>query len=167
MYLKEANLEDARKEYRFLSNTPAYENGFENKYYGISYEEFLNNALIEMLKASKGIDLPNGRVPETFYFLWEDKEIIGLFKLRHYLNEGLKNGAGHIGYGIHRDFRGNGYATKGLALAIKKAKEIIKEDEVYLSSKINNPASLKVQLNNNAYLHHSDEEENYTRIKIR
>ena len=166
IYLKEANVEDAEKEYEFIKDTPRYENGFENKYYGFSYQDFMNLALPKMINSSKGIDLPNGYVPQTYYFLWNDDNIIGLFKIRHYLTETLRNGGGHIGYGIHKDYRGKGYASKGLALAIEKAKDIIKEDEIYLSVHIDNPASLKVQLNNGAYIHHSDEKEHYTRIKI-
>lgn len=119
------------------------------------------------MKFSNGIDLPNGYVPETYYFLWDDSNIVGLFKIRHYLTDNLRNGAGHIGYGIHKNYRGKGYATKGLRLAIEKAKDIVKENEIYLSVHIDNPASLKVQLNNGAYIHHSDEKEHYTRIKIR
>jgi len=46
------------------------------------------------------------------------------------------------------------------------SKDVIKENEIYLSVNIDNPASLKVQLNNEAYIHHSDEKEHYTRIKI-
>lgn len=166
IYLKEANLEDAEKEYQFLRDTPSYENGFENKYYGFLYKDFVNKALPEIIKSSKGIDLPDGYVPQTLYFLWDDNDIVGLFKLRHCLTDSLRNGAGHIGYGIHKNYRGKGYATKGLALAIEKAKDIIKENEIYLSVHIDNPASLKVQMNNHAYIHHSDEKEHYTRIKI-
>lgn len=166
IYLKEANEEDAEREYEFLKDTPADENGFENKYHGFSYEDFMKLALPQMIKSSKGIDLPNGYVPQTFYFLWDNSNIVGLFKLRHCLTDSLRNGAGHIGYGIHKNYRGKGYATKGLALAIEKAKDVIKENEIYLSVHIDNPASLKAQLNNGAYIHHSDEKEHYTRIKI-
>ena len=87
-----------------------------------------------------------------YYFLWDDDKIVGLFKIRHYLNEFLANGPGHIGYSILSDFRGNGYATKGLRLAIDKCKKIICEDEIYLSVHKNNPISLKVQKNNGAYI---------------
>lgn len=166
IYLKEANVHDAAKEYEFLKDTPACENGFENRYYEFSYENFINKALPQIMRFSKGIGLPKGYVPETFYFLWDDDSIVGLFKLRHYLSESLRKGAGHIGYGINKKYRGKGYATKGLALVIEKAKEIIKENEIYLSVNIDNPASLKVQLDNNAYIHHFDEYKNYTRIKI-
>lgn len=167
IYLKEANLEDAEKEYQFLKSIPANENGFENKYYDFSYEDFINRGLPEIINFSKGIDLPNGYVPETFYFLWAENDIIGLFKLRHYLTASLRNGAGHIGYGISKQHRGKGYATRGLGLVIQKAKDLINEDELYLSVHMNNPNSLKVQLNNGAYIHYSDEESYYTRIKIR
>jgi len=57
IYLKEANTEDAQKEYKFLKDTPTYENGFENKYYDFSHEDFMNQALPQIMKFSKGIDL--------------------------------------------------------------------------------------------------------------
>lgn len=166
VYLKEANLKDAEKEYQFLKDTLVDENGFENKYYGFLYEDFAEKALPEIIKFSKGIDLPRGYVPQTLYFLWDDNNVVGLFKIRHRLTDSLKNGAGHIGYSIHKNYRGKGYASKGLELAIEKARNIIRENEIYLSVHIDNPASLRVQLNNGAYIHHSDEKEHYTRIKI-
>lgn len=119
-----------------------------------------------MINNSKGIDLPEGHVPGTEYFLWDDNEIVGLFRIRHELNGFLREGAGHIGYGIKKECRGKGYATKGLALIIEKAKEIIKEDEIYMSVHKDNPASLQVQLKNGAYIHHEDDKKYYTRIKI-
>ena len=39
-------------------------------------------------------------------------------------------------------------------------------DEAYLSVDKDNPGSLKAQLNNGAYIHHEDETEYYTRIKL-
>ena len=92
---------------------------------------------------------------------------MGLFRIRHRLTEGLAKGAGHIGYGIRKEFRGKGYATEGLRLTIEKARSIIKEDEIYMSVHKDNPSSLKVQLKNGAYIHHEDENEFYTRIRIK
>ena len=60
-----------------------------------------------------------------------------------------------------------GYATEGLKMMISIAKDIIEEDEIYMSVRKENRASLKVQLNNGAYIHHEDDKEYYTRIKIR
>lgn len=165
LYLKEANLDDINKEYEFITNTPADENGFTNSNFGCTFEEFKDVILPGYIKSSKGIDMPEGWVPGTEYFLWDDDQIVGLFRVRHYLNEGLKKGAGHIGYGIKKEYRGKGYATKGLALTIEKAWEIIPEEEIYMSVHKDNAASLRVQVKNGAYIHHEDDKEYYTRIK--
>jgi len=165
LYLKELNLEDIEKEYEFIKNTPKNENGFTNPYFGVTFEEFKNIKLPQIINYSKGIDLPEGFVPETQYFLWDDEKIVGWFRLRHYLNDFLRDGAGHIGYGIGKEYRGKGYASEGLKLTIKKAWEIIKEDEIYMSVHKDNPASLKVQQKNSAFIHHEDDKEFYTRIK--
>ena len=109
--------------------------------------------------------LQEGWVPETEFFLWEDNKIVGWFRIRHWLTEKLANGAGHIGYGIRKEFRGKGYASLGLKLTLEKARQMIREDEIYMSVHKDNPASLKVQMKNGAYIHHEDEQEIYTRIK--
>lgn len=99
--------------------------------------------------------------------LWEaDNEYIGIFHLRHYLNDFLFNGPGHIGYAISPEHHRHGYATRGVMLIIEIAKNIIPEDEIYLHVQKDNPASLKVQLKNGAYIHHEDDEGYYTRIPI-
>lgn len=164
LYLKATNLEDIEEEYNFLYETPT-ENGFENPYYNSPRENF-EIQIEELINHSKGINLPEGYVPDTYYFLWNNKNIVGLFKLRHYLNEHLKNGSGHIGYAIRPTERGKGYATKGLALMIKEAKKIIPEKEIYLSVNKNNPISLKVQENNGAYIVGETTDHYLTRIKI-
>lgn len=167
LYLKEANLEDWQKEYEAIKQMPKNENGFENEYYDKTEEEFKDQVIPELINHSKGIGLPDGYVPDTYYFLWDNDKIVGLFKIRHYLNEALAKGPGHIGYGILPEFRGKGYATKGLKLAIDKCKEIIPEDEIYFSVHKDNPVSLKVQQNNGAYIVGETEEKYLTRIKIR
>lgn len=165
MYLKACNLEDAKQEYAFFQAIQS-EHGFVNDYYGISYESFINEVIPQRLNAQKGIGLNEGWVPDTHFFLWDEEVIVATFRIRHYLTDTLANGAGHIGYGVHPSYRGLGYATKGLHLAIEQAKNIIKEDEIYMSCHKDNPASLHVQLNNGAYIHHEDDVEYYTRIKV-
>ena len=167
IYLKEANLEDALREYEFMSTLPNGENGFENSYFGISKEEFLNTSIHKIINDSKGIDLKEGYVPQTYYFLWDDDQIVGVFKIRHYLTDALIKGAGHMGYAIGLNFRGKGYASKGIKLAIEKAKDLIREDEIYTSVHLDNIASLKAQEKNGAYIESQDEEGYHTRIKIR
>lgn len=166
IYLKKVNLEDVEEEYRAIKQMPENENGFENKYYNVSREDFEKNVIPKLLRNSEGLDLPDGYVPDTYFFLWDDDRIVGLFKIRHYLNDFLRKGAGHIGYGILPDSRGKGYATIGLQLAIEKCKQIIPEDEIFLSVHKDNPASLKVQEKCGAYIVGETEEEFLTRIKI-
>lgn len=165
LYLKELNLEDAAEEYACLQELPD-ENGFRNPCYGMGYEEFVATAIPRYFDTSKGVGLKPGYVPETWFILWDDGRAVGLFKLRHYLNDALRNGGGHIGYGIRRGERGKGYGTRGLAMMIEKARAVIPEEEIYMSVHKDNPASLKVMLNNGAFIHHEDEKEYYTRIRL-
>lgn len=165
LYLKAANFEDVEKEYLFVREIPVDENGFLNEWHGISREEFEEKALKTMMDYEKGINLPKGYVPETYLFLWKDEEIIGQFRIRHHLCDSLREGAGHIGYFVAKEFRGQGYGTKGLRLTLQVAKDIIPEDEVYLRVDKTNPASLHVMLNNGGIIHHEDDIKYYVRIK--
>lgn len=163
--LKALGLENAREAYECLQEM-APENGFCNACHGMSYEQFVSEGIPRCMKSARGEDLRPERVPETWYLLWDDDRAVALFKLRHYLNDSLREGAGHIGYAVREGERGKGYATSGLALAVEEARRIIPEDEVYLSCHKNNPASLRVQLKRGAYIHHEDDEEYYTRIPL-
>lgn len=165
LFLKEANYEDIEKEYLFVKDMPMDENGFTNEWLGISREDFEDKALGQMIGFSKGEDLPEGYVPETFLFLWNDNEIVGQFRIRHFLCESLREGAGHIGYFIHKNHRGRGYGTEGLRLTLQIARTIIPEDEIYLRVNKDNLASLNVMLYNGGYVEHEDEHKYYVRIK--
>ena len=87
LYLKKVNEQDAQEEYVYITNLPANENGFTNRYYGVSEEDFMQKVLPEMIHFSNGVGLPEGFVPETDFFLWEDNHIVGMFRIRHFLNE--------------------------------------------------------------------------------
>ncbi len=156
---------DLRKAYELQNSFARNEHGFLNNAYGLSFAGF-QEYVRKNEGYSNGIGLPEGYVPATIYLLEANNEFIGIFNLRHYLNDFLFNGPGHIGYGISPEHRGHGYATRGLMLMIEIAKNIIPEDEIYLHVQKDNPASLKVQRKNGAYIHHEDEEGYYTRIPI-
>ena len=99
------------------------------------------------------------------YTLTEFLDYVKIFNLRHKLNESLRNGAGHIGYGISPDYRKKGYATQGLALVLQEAKKL-GIDEALLSVNKQNLGSLKAQQKNGATIYREDEKEYYTKIKL-
>lgn len=167
LYLKALNAADARKEHDFFQQLPA-ENGFINPYEHTSFEVFCSEGIPQRMASSRGEGLKPDHVPDTYYFLWDDDTIVGLFKVRPVLNDSLRNGSGHVGYGIHPAYRRRGYATKGLALVVHLLKSLTEftDDEIYLSCSLNNTGSLHTMLKNGGYIHHSDAEEHYVRIKV-
>ena len=73
---------------------------------------------------SQGINLPEGYVPSTTYFLVNEQEtILGALNLRHCLSDTLLNYGGHIGYSIRPSARGQGYGTRMLALGLEEAQK--------------------------------------------
>jgi predicted acetyltransferase len=99
IYLKFSTLEDKDKwleyieEYR-LDNPKAKPLGFTKD---INYEEWLNKITNE----HNGIDLEEGRVPSSVYFLMNDEQIVGNLSIRHNINNNfLTRIGGHIGYGV-------------------------------------------------------------------
>lgn len=156
---------DAQEIYACLQDMPT-ENGFMNDAWGMSWQDFEANFLPERLAAARGEGLLPGYVPETWYFLWDGTRAVALFKLRHFLNDALRAGAGHIGYAVRRSERGKGYATQGLALLLPVARSIVPEDEAWLSVSRQNPASLRVMLKNGGAIHHEDDQEYYVRIRL-
>lgn len=59
----------------------------------MSWEQFRQTVLPRMLASAQGVGLRPGYVPQTSYFLWDGEAIVGLFRLRHYLNDALRGGA--------------------------------------------------------------------------
>ncbi len=157
---------DEERAYDLQKSFAPNENGFVNGAYGLSRQAF--SEFVQLRKRnSQGLDLPEGHVPDTVYVLEDDSEgYVGIVKLRHRLNDALRQGAGHIGYGIRKEYRGRGYATAALSLALDEARKIVPEDEIYLSVRKDNPASLKVQLRNGARVDHESGEEYFTRIPL-
>ena len=102
-----------------------------------------------LMDNEKGINLPDGWVPDsTYWLLNNEKRIIGAVNIRHQLTEVLFNSGGHIGYGIRPSERRKGYATKLLSLSLEKAKELGIKKVLVVCDKTN-VGSLKVITNNN------------------
>ena len=163
--LKKMNYEDIVEQWKYVTALPKDENGLTNQYEGISFDEYKKTVLPELMMYENPINMPDWFVPETFYYLWEDETLIGEYRIRHYLTDVLKTGAGHIVYSIKKDFRGKGYGTKGLALTLELARNIVQEEEIYLRVLKSNISSFKAIRKNGAYIAGEDDTHYLMRIK--
>ena len=164
MELRKLNANDIEAQWRYTSTLPLDENGLTNPYNGVSLQEYKEKVFPELMSHEHPVNMPDWFVPETYYYLWDGDCLVGEFRIRHYLTEALRNGAGHIGYSIAKEYRGKRYGTEGLKLTIQIAKGIIHEDEIYLRVNKDNIASQKVMQNNGAYQVGEDDEHYFMRI---
>jgi predicted acetyltransferase len=119
------------------------ENGFGGTFVAtgeLTLEEYIQRC-IDMTNVTK---LRPGYVPQTtFWAIDEQGDTIGLVRVRHYLNERLKEDGGHIGYYVRRDQRDRGYGKEILRQALGELRKI-GEKRVLLTVNLDNIASIKV-----------------------
>jgi predicted acetyltransferase len=114
----------------FIEAVKEYQQDVENihmyeRYRRLSISELETDfaAFVEKeLSYALGLNLPEGYVPETTFWLIEHDEFLGRISIRHQINEHLKKIGGHIGYDIRPSKRKHGYGNKILELALPKAK---------------------------------------------
>jgi len=140
--LQKLSPSDGKEIYDMLQKIPREENSFQNGYHGMSFEEF-KAELKDRYDESLGVNIKPDRVPQTTYWFFVDDKPVGFIKVRHYLNDRLKEIGGHIGYTIAPEFRGKGYATKMLELALIEAKKL-GIDKVRLTCYSSNVVSRRV-----------------------
>lgn len=89
--------------------------------------DFEHNDFVALLQRlddfAKGINIPEGFVPSSTFWLIEDGEIVGVSNLRHYLNERIRHCGGHIGLGIRPLCRGRRLSKVLMALTIQEARK--------------------------------------------
>lgn len=125
IYLKRVSDTDKsdRRLYEMLQQIESNENGFHNSGYGLTWEQF--PAYIEkLLKNISAPDLAKGLVPQTVWWLFDGEEVVGYAKMRHFLTDRLRLDGGHIGYGIRKDRRRQGYGREILRLTLQEIKKI-------------------------------------------
>lgn len=86
-----------------------------------SFETFIADRL---RYADPDAVLEPGRVPCRYYWIVEDTSpevVVGFLALRLRLTEWLLEEGGHIGYSVRPARRGQGHATRALALAVAEA----------------------------------------------
>lgn len=99
--------------------------GDEERYpFPLDFDHSDFEALLGKLERfSKGIDIPEGFVPATTYWLVDGSEIVGVSNLRHYLNDRIRYAGGHIGLGVRATWRGKSLGSLLMGLTLKKAAE--------------------------------------------
>lgn len=79
--------------------------------------------LAKLERFRNGIDLPEGFVPATTYWLVDGSDILGVSNLRHFLNDRIRHAGGHVGLGIRPTRRGEGFGSHLLRITLEKAFE--------------------------------------------
>ncbi|CUS48796.1 MAG: putative acetyltransferase [Idiomarinaceae bacterium HL-53] len=86
------------------------------------YEDFPN--LIKRLdEIELGINLPDGYVASSTYWLINEDEILGVSNLRHTLNEKIEFMGGHVGLGIRPSLRNHGFGRRLMELTLAEARK--------------------------------------------
>ncbi len=90
-----------------------------------------------------GIDLPDGYVPSSTYFMVADGEILGVSNLRHQMNDVLIEAGGHIGLSTRPSLRGQGLGVQLLKMTLVEASQM-GINEVHIHCYQDNRASAKM-----------------------
>ncbi|HEY2474105.1 MAG TPA: GNAT family N-acetyltransferase [Candidatus Cybelea sp.] len=77
-------------------------------------------AYVDLLESwVRGERLPEGWVPGHEFWIVSDGKVVGDLNIRPRLNDWLQKVGGHIGYGVHPEYRNQGIATFALREALR------------------------------------------------
>ncbi|UHA72752.1 GNAT family N-acetyltransferase [Paenibacillus sp. 481] len=140
--LKALTVNDDKSIFAMVQEIGVGENGFTNSLLCDTFAEF-QHILIRCARIATGEHLPLGYVPQTVFWLYVNNEPVGYGKLRHHLNEQLREMGGHIGYIIRPTQRGKGYGRLMLHELLQQA-SLLGLQEVLLTCDEPNIRSRKV-----------------------
>lgn len=103
-----------------------HELGSEERYpFPLDFDHSNFAALLARLDEFRnGVNLPEGYVRSTTFWLVQEGELVGVSSLRHHLNERIRHVGGHIGLGIRPAWRGKGLGTSLLGLTLQQARQL-------------------------------------------
>lgn len=118
MVLQEATLTPTNGLEEFLHTLGKGENGFGGTEFA-DEKLSLGQYLAHLVKEVNPTKIPLNRVPQTtFWILNESGTVVGMLRMRHYLNDKLLHRGGHIGFYVQPLERGKGYGKNALRLAL-------------------------------------------------
>lgn len=163
LYLKKLSLADGADIYEMLQEILGNDNGFHNKVYGKTFDEY--RAWLAREYAFDNGELEDWMVPQSSYWMYDDGIPVGYGRLRHLLDDNLRKTGGNIGYAIRSSQRGNGYGNRLLALLLEECKAIgIKE--VQVAANEDNEPSNKIIRRNGGVLLRNENNKNFYIIRI-
>jgi predicted acetyltransferase len=96
--------------------------------------------LKKRISYSKGIDLPDGWLPTSMFLCIKNGNILGAIRVRHGINDYIRNVIGHIGYETSPNARNCGVAT----FMLDWAKHNVIDNVAIVTCDAENVASKKV-----------------------
>jgi len=146
--LRQINIDMGLQEYEMLQGILKVDNGFTNPAYDLTCAEY-KNWLQEVENHSRGIGLPDGWIGYTTYILYIDDIPVGYGRVRHSSDIYLETvvGAGNLGYGISKEYRGKGYGNILFQELLKKCKEL-GYNEIKCFPFKTNIATIKIMMKN-------------------
>ncbi len=163
VYLKKLSNNDGIEIYNMLQEIAYNDNGFNNKACGMTFEQY-KQWLVKEYSFDDG-NLEDWMVPQTSYWLYDDNVPIGYGRIRHCLNDNLRENSGHIGYAIRKTKRGKGYGNMLLSLLLDECKKF-GISKVQIGANKNNIASNKIIVNHKGLLIRSSESKNFYLVDI-
>lgn len=97
--LKQLDPCDGMDVFSMLKKIEAVENSFTNPVKNMNYQEY-KNWLLQQDQWRRDVNLPNGYVKQTIYWLYIDEIPVGIGKIRQELTDNSRNNGGNIGYAI-------------------------------------------------------------------
>lgn len=145
MQLEELSLNPPAILISFLEDLGEGENGFGGS--KIGQPDF---SLADYLQSYCDLAIPDRVKPgnarqSNFWVLDDDNTVIGMLKIRHELTVRTETSGGHIGYYIHREYRGRGFGKRALGLGLAKLKTF-GVNRALITIYPENTASIKVAL---------------------
>jgi len=162
--LKPLSAHDGQEIYEMLQEIAANENGFSNDANGMTYPEF-EGWVKQAYELDNGINMPDWMVPQSSNWLFNNDLPIGIGRIRHCLNDSLRETGGHIGYAIRPSERGKGYGTALLALLMEESKQL-GISQLQVGAEAHNIQSNKIITRNGGVFTRESNGKNFYRIEI-